>query len=234
MKAARPRGRPPVQLPDCDVNPFNLRTTALFARRILLRCTLLFLLLLPPVLASGCFGAKQTVRTDASEPGPDLAFAPEQIHSPSGDMAARLPKDWVTIDAEQLESPQVFAIACDPAYTLSVIFSETPADNAARSILARDGLQGLVDASFQRHVKRSRGRAEMTGETEEFAIGRRRFAAYTYTTDSMLTLTRVAVFYTNAHVYECALTHLTFNSPDLAGARAFRGIHQLILGSIEW
>lgn len=185
-------------------------------------------------MAAGCFGTKQTVRTDTAEPGPALALSAEQIHSPSGDMAARLPKEWVTVDAEQLESPQVFAIACDPAYTLSVIFSETPADNAARSILARNGLQGLVDASFQRHVKRSRGRAEITGETEEFAIGRRRFAAYTYTTDSMMTLTRVAVFYTNTHVYECALTHLTFNSQELTNARSFRGIHQLILGSIEW
>lgn len=224
----------PVQLPDCDVNQINLTTAAISGRGYLLHRIPLLLLLFPLAMAAGCFGAKQTVRTEASEPGPALAFAPEQIHSPSGDMAARLPKDWVTIDAEQLESPQVFAIACDPAYTLSVIFSETAADNAARSILARDGLQGLVDASFQRHVKRSRGRAEITGETEEFAIGRRRFAAYTYTTDSTLTLTRVAVFYTNTHVYECALTHLTFNSQDLANARAFRGIHQLILGSIEW
>lgn len=193
---------------------------------------LLFLLALA---VAGCFGAKQTQRSDSGMEGtPALAFSSEQIHSPSGDMAARLPLEWVRVDAEQLESPQVFAVACNPEYTLSVIFSESQTDNNARAILSRDGLPGLVDASFQRHLKRSRGRAQMAGDPEEFAIGRRRFAAYTYTTDSLQTMTRVAVFYTNTHVYECALTHLAFNTQELPSSRTLRGIHQLILGGIEW
>jgi len=193
------------------------------------------LLLLVAATLTGCFSTKQAQRAETvAEPAPALAFSPEQIHSPSGDMAARLPLDWVMIDARQLESPQIFAMACDRNYTLSVIFSETQTDNIARTILAREGLRGLVDVSFQRHLKRSRNQAQMVGEAEEFAIGRRRFAAYTYTTDSSLTLTRVAVFYTNSHVYECALTHLTFTASDIVAARSLRNIHQLILGTIEW
>ncbi len=193
------------------------------------------MLLALTVIAVGCSGARQTQRTEApTESLPAITLSTEQIHSPSGDMAARLPSDWVMLDAAQLESPQIFAVACNPKYTLSVIFSETPADNAARSILSRDGLRGLVEASFQLHWKRSNGRAVMIGDPEEFAIGRRRFGAFTYTTDSMQTVTRVAVFYTNAHVYECALTHLTFNAQELPSPKVLRGIHQLILGGIEW
>jgi hypothetical protein len=186
------------------------------------------------LVMAGCTGSRQTQQTDEAAGVPQIAFAPDQIHSPSGDMSARVPKGWVLLDAEKLESPQVFAVACDPAYTISVIFSEAPVDNVARGIFSRDGLKGLVDASFQRHFKRSHNRAAMVGDIEEFAIGRRQFAAYTYSTDSMQTVTRVAVFFTNSHLYECAITHLTFNAHDLPNEKTVRGIHQLILGSIEW
>jgi glucose/arabinose dehydrogenase len=186
------------------------------------------------IALAGCTGGRQTQQSDDGSGIPQITFAADQIHSPSGDMSARVPKGWVMLDAEQLEAPQVFAVACNPEYTMSVIFSEAPVDNAARGIFSRDGLKGLVDASFQRHLKRSQGRAVMAGETEEFAIGRRQFAAYSYSTDSLHTMTRVAVFFTNSHLYECAITHLTFSARDLPSEKTVRNLHQLILGSIEW
>ncbi|MBS1911182.1 MAG: hypothetical protein JST22_04275 [Bacteroidetes bacterium] len=195
----------------------------------------LFPLLCLVLLVAGCTGAKQTQQEETGTPTtPPISLSAEQLHSPSGDMTARIPKGWVIVDAGKLESPQVFAVTCNPEYTMSVIFSESPVDNAARGIFSRDGLRGLVDASFQRHRKRSNGRAAMTGDIEEFAIGRRQFAAYTYTTDSTQTFTRVAVFYTNAHLYECAITHLTFNARELPNAKLVRAIHQVILGGIDW
>jgi glucose/arabinose dehydrogenase len=195
--------------------------------------TLLLLLAVACLAAAGCTGVRQTQQTDDATT-PQIAFAADQLHSPSGDMSARVPMGWVMLDAEKLEAPQVFAVACNPEYTVSVIFSEAPVDNAARGIFSRDGLKGLVDASFQRHFKRSRGRAVMTGDVEEFAIGRRQFAAYSYSTDSLQTMTRVAVFFTTSHLYECAITHLTFNARELPNEKTVRNLHQLILGSIEW
>ncbi len=182
---------------------------------------------------AACGGATQTQRQEEAV-APTMAFSSDQLHSPSGDMTARVPLGWVTLETERLEAPQVFVVACNPEYTLSVVFSETPVDNTARGVFSRDGLRGLVDASFQRHRKRSNSRATMIGNVEEFAIGRRQFAAYTYTTDSLATMTRVAVFYTNAHLYECAITHLTFSARELPNERSLRAIHQLILGTIEW
>lgn len=183
---------------------------------------------------AGCTGAQQTRKEEETGSPPAIVLSAEQIHSPSGDMTAHVPKTWVTVDAEKLESPQVFAMFCNPEYTLSAVFTETPVDNTARGVFSRDGLKGLVDASFQRHRKRSNGRAVLVGSVEEFAIGRRQFAAYTYTTDSSTTMTRVAVFYTTDHLYECAMTQLTFTGRDLASPKSMRAIHQLILGSIEW
>jgi hypothetical protein len=189
------------------------------------------------LVAEGCVGSSQASRGDTEEFAarfPTIALSSTMIHSPSGDMAARLPAGWVALDVAHLESPDLFAVACDPEYTVSMIFSAAPVDNAARLGFDREGMTGLADASFERHRKRTSGRARMVGEAEEFAIGRRRFGAYTFTTDSMRTLTRVAVFYTAANLYECAVTHLTFSETELPSLQKLREIHQIILSTVEW
>ncbi len=183
---------------------------------------------------AGCAGSKQLQQqSDPNAEFTKIVLSSEQIHAPSGDMSARLPSTWVMLDPEKLESPQVFAMACNPEYTLSLIFSEVQLDNAAKTILGRDGLRGLCDASFQRRLKRSNGRAEILGDIEEFAIGKKRFGAFTYTTDSMRTLTRIAVFSTSTHVYECTITHLAFRERELPSPKLLQTVHQIILGSIE-
>ena len=183
---------------------------------------------------AGCTAPRQVQQTsDLDASFAKITLSREQIHSPSGDMSARLPENWVLLDPEKLEAPQVFSMACNPEYTVSLIFSEAPLDGSAKGVLTRDGLRGLCEASFQRRVKRSNGRAEMMGEMEEFSIGKKRFGAYIYTTDSSLTMTRVAVFNTSAHIYECAITQLPFRESELPSEKLLRTIHQIILGSIE-
>lgn len=193
--------------------------------------------LLLPTLLVGCIGAQQTVQSEAedfSSRFPAVTVSDSRVHSPTGDMSARLPAGWVTLDVEELEAPELFAVACNPDYTISLLFSAAAVDNSARKGFDRGGMVGLAEASFERHRKRSDGRAVMVADIEEFAIGRRRFGAYTYSTDSMRTLTRVAVFYTASNLYECAVTHLTFTDRDLPNLKTMREIHQLVLASVEW
>jgi hypothetical protein len=193
-------------------------------------------ILLMAMVMAGCTGPQQTQKEerDFFSEFPLVALSADVIHSPQGDMTARLPQGWVMLDAGALETPGVFAAACDTAYTLSVVFSEVPVDAAVRDGYSRRGLRGLGEASFQRRQKRSNSRAQLVGDVEEFAIGRRLFTAYTYSTDSMRTLTRTAVFFTQSHLYECAITHLTFSDRALPTPRAMGEIHELVLGTIEW
>jgi len=149
-------------------------------------------------------------------------------------MSARLPSGWVTIDAQQIESPSIFAVACNPTYTVSIIFSETPIDEATRRDFDREGEKALISQSFDRRLRRSNGRATMVGESEAFAIGRRRFSAYTYSTDSTKTVTRVALYFTNRNLYECAITQLPFGGTDIPDVATMTYIHQVVLGGIEW
>lgn len=186
---------------------------------------------------SGCIGGQQTVQSEGDEFNskfPAVTVSDRRIHSPTGDMSARLPDGWVTLDVEKLEAPELFAVACNPEYTISLVFSAVGVDNDARKGFDRGGMAGLAEASLERHRKRSGGRAIAVADIEEFAIGRRRFGAYTYTTDSSRTMTRVAVFYTASNLYECAVTHLTFTDRDLPTLKTLREIHQLVLASVEW
>src|ERR1041385_661907 len=158
---------------------------------------------------AGCASSRQTRQEDddfyARLP-PVTISSTEIIHSPAGDMTARLPHGWVTVEVEKLEDPKIFAVACDPNYTMSLVFSEVALDNSIRTGFDRGGMRGVLEASFLRRQKRSAGRAQGMTEVEEFTIGSRQFGSYIYTTDSMRTITRVAVFYTTAHLYECAIT----------------------------
>jgi hypothetical protein len=194
-------------------------------------------MILAPLLLAGCIGTQQTVQTegeDFNSKFPAVTVSETRVHSPTGDMSARLPQGWVTLDVDRLDSPELFAVACNPEYTVSLIFSAVAVDNTARRGFDRGGMAGLAEASFERHRKRSAGRATLQSEFEEFTIGRRRFGAYTYSTDSMQTLTRVAVFYTASNLYECAVTHLTFTDRDLPTLKTLREIHQLVLSTVEW
>jgi hypothetical protein len=192
---------------------------------------------MPMLLVAGCFGTQQTVQSEGDEFNskfPVVTVSDNRVHSPTGDMTARLPDGWVSLDVEKLDTPELFAVACNPDYTISLVFSAIAVDNTARKGFDRGGMIGLAESSFERHRKRSAGRATMVQDAEEFAIGRRRFGAYTYTTDSMRTLTRVAVFYTASNLYECAVTHLTFTDRDLPALKTLREIHQAVLASVEW
>jgi hypothetical protein len=187
-------------------------------------------------LIAGCAAPQQTQQeeSDFFAQFPPARLSETLIHSPSGDMTARVPSDWVSIDAEKVAEPGIFAVICNPEYTLSVVFNEVPLDNILRAAFERSGMNGLIQASYARRQRRAVEKAQGMQEVEQFSIGVRRFGAYMYTTDSMRTITRVALFYTDAHLYECSITHLTFNDRELPEPRIVRNIHQIILEGIEW
>lgn len=193
-----------------------------------------YLLILPATLLSGgCFAPRATQQGPPANV-PAVVLSSEQLTSPSGELSTRLPRDWITLDARQFEEPQIFVVACNPTYTMSVIVSESPIDQGMRSRFEKDGEKGLVEMSFEKRQRRSNGRATMVGDIQEFAIGPRRFSAYTYTTDSSRTLTRVAVFFTPRNFFECAMTQLTFGSGDIPDLATMVYLHQVILGGMEW
>lgn len=191
---------------------------------------------------SGCFGGSRELRPP-NTPGPDdfvSSLPPVSIsstltvHSPHGDLVARLPSGWVLVDPVELELGNVFAVGCDPRYTMSIVFREMIVDDEMRRAFRRQRHIGLAETSFQRRQWKVGGTAMLRQQIEQFSIGRRTFSAYSYTVDSARTITRVAVFVAGSHVYECAITQLTFSGDQAPDQRTLTDIHQLVLGTIEW
>lgn len=196
-------------------------------RILLLACLLLF---------GGCPSPKQVVKsadTVAVAP-PIVELSADLVHSPGGDMTVRIPAGWVTMDVEQLQAPQVFSVACNPGYTMSLVMGEIPVENNVRAAYDANGLKGLAEVSFQRRWKGSQSKAQMVGIVEELELGKRRFATYAYSTDDAATITRVAVFFTTTHLYECAITNLTFSDGEPASLQTMQEILRVVLASVMW
>ncbi len=196
-------------------------------------------ILLLPLLLS-CAAQKEAVNEE-QEPEdiwsmiPAVELSDDVVYSPAGDMRAHLPEDWIALDAMRFGNPDIFAVACDPDYTMAVVFSSVPLDPDLGDVFRRSGMIGLLKKNFQDRVERiGDWYSPLLIDAEEFALGRRRFGAYTFTTDSSLSMTRVGMFYTRKNLYECAITHLPYSESELPDIIKLKEIHQIVLGGIEW
>ncbi|MCE7936164.1 MAG: hypothetical protein DYG96_16475 [Chlorobi bacterium CHB2] len=175
---------------------------------LLLACSLAF---------GGCPSPQQTVKpVDTVVVAPPLVqLSADAVHSPAGDMTVKIRRlRRLAEDGPHLVGGQ--------------------ARGNVRAAYDASGLKGLAEISFQRRWKGSQSRARMEGLVEEFELGKRRFAAYSYTTDGGATLTRVAVFFTATRLYECAIANLTFSDNDPADPKAMEEILRLVLASAMW
>ncbi|MCE2503515.1 MAG: hypothetical protein J4G05_05620 [Chlorobi bacterium] len=166
---------------------------------------------------------------------PIVELSEEVVYSPANDMRAYLPDAWVALDATRFSNPDIFAIACDLDYRMALIFRQIPIDPELGDIYRRQGLLGLLKKNYEDRLECISDwfSPQLLG-AEEFALGRRRFGAYTFTTDSSLTMTRVALFNTPKNLYECAITHLPYSESELPTNDELEEIHQIVLGGVEW
>lgn len=165
---------------------------------------------------------------------PAVELSEDVVYSPEGDMKARLPEGWVTLDDARFGNPEIFAVACDPEYRMVIVFSEIPMDPALSEVFRSKGMLGLLQANYNERTARMNGPAPQLISGEEFALGRRKFGAYAFTADSSMTMTRVALFYTPKHLYECAISTLPYTESDIPTNETIKDVHQIVLGGIEW
>ena len=187
----------------------------------------------------GCRAEKEVVREPtieeiiASIPPIELS-EDELVYSRAGDLRAALPREWVSLDALSFGIPELFVVACDADYSMTLLLSEIPIDRELGQAYQEGGMLALVKAHFEERKGRAEPEVLELIQGGEFTIGRRRFYGYLYTQDEGVTYTRVVLFATGRNLYECTLTHLPYSESELPSVERLQEIHQIILSGIAW
>ena len=199
-------------------------------QRFLLCCSIWVVL-----LASGCLFVKQKDAPPPPptllSPQPEILMSENLVRSKAGDMIAFLPQGWFFVELEGKAPSEVFAIAVNPDYTLSAVFSTLRKTETSDSVVGREGIYALARMSFARHERKSAGNVKLVGKTTELKIGSREFGSFEITgvfrPDSTGALpgvplvygtlkTKVAVFNSSINnYYELALVPTTISGKPL-------------------
>ncbi len=171
----------------------------------------LFLSLVCAVLLPSCIIVNETDSDTTSIVGtpsdsPQYPMSDTTVYPADGDMVALLPSGWFLIDVEELVSSDVFAVATNSDYSLSIVFARVRHDDELDRAFESEGVQGLARLSMMRREQRTVERLKRVGQFERVEYGVRQFGRYAFTTDDGATVTHVAVFRSLLNnVYEIAL-----------------------------
>jgi hypothetical protein len=187
------------------------------------------------VLASGCIIVRTTENDVESEqielsPQPEIAMSEELVRSREGDMIAFLPEGWFFVDTEDKAPSEIFAVAVNPDYTLSAVFTsfkkgEQDAENAL--MLARK--------SLERHERKTAGAVKQIGKFSTTKIGLKEFGLYETSVTGGALKTRTAVFISSlGNYYEFALVPLNVSGKPVPTDAEIQKIFRSILATTQF
>jgi hypothetical protein len=76
------------------------------------------------------------------------ALDEDYLHSPTGDIAAHFPKEWLQVDIQSIPMANVEEVYTDPERSWALVLAEIPSTAEFRRSVARDGMAALADQSF--------------------------------------------------------------------------------------
>ena len=205
------------------------------ARRILLAV----LVMVGSVSVPSCLFVKapapKPVATEQAplSPVPEITMGDDIVRSAQGDMIASLPKDWMFLDVHDDVSDDLLAVAVNPEYTLSVVFSVLPQASTTREAYEAEGLLGLARMAYQKHQRKAAGRVSLKESYRVTTLGTRMFGQYAFSNGA--TTTRCAVFRSMlGNFYQCAVVPLTITSRDIPSEREQQAVYSSILATIQY
>lgn len=168
-------------------------------------------------------------------PKPEVKMSDNLVRSYKGDMITFLPEDWFLIDVEEKVSSDIIAVAVNPDYNLSAVFSVLRNDITLSAIVEKEGLFGLARAAMDRRSRKSGGNARLSGKYQKISIGNQEFVKYEFTTTSGAINAQAVVFSSATNeFYEFALVPVIVNGNPLPPADYTEDVFQSFLSSIKY
>jgi hypothetical protein len=204
-----------------------------------MKLTIKILLILAIITLHSCIIVKNDTGEDKPlvlnlSPKPEIPMSDELVRSKAGDMIAFLPKGWFLIDVEEKASNDIIAVAVNPEYTLSAVFSSIRNSDELDNVVAKEGVLGLARYSLSKHSKKTAGAVRQVGKYSTINMGPFSFGEYEFTTGGSMS-TKVAVFVSSVdEYYEFALMPMNVSGRAMPGAPDLEKVFRSVLTTIQY
>ncbi len=193
---------------------------------------------LSAVLFAGCGIFGKTVKpAPAAPPYPALTNVLDEdyLHSPTGDIAAHYPNDWLHVDIQTIPMANVEEVYTDPERQWALVLAEIPATAEFRRSVARDGMMALADQSFAAKSAKMSGLI-ITRPAEIYSENGKLLASYDYAesgTDSLHRMeNREVLFTTGSKFYELGMINVGAPASPAETVQNFR-LLESVTASLE-
>jgi hypothetical protein len=174
-------------------------------------------------------------QTISLSPKPEIAMSENTVRSYDGDMIAFLPKDWFFVDFENHASSEIFAVAVNPDYTLSLVFLSRKKSQQYSDIVESEGLFGLSRVALDMHQKKAGGAVASIGKPRKIEMGNMEFVEFEFASSAGGLSTKAAVFISGiGNYYEIALTPMTFRGKPLPTNSEMEMIFRSVLATVQF
>ncbi len=190
-------------------------------------------------LFTGCIVVKHPARNDVApnislSPKPVIEMSDQIVRSKIGDMISFIPKDWFFVDLKSEASSEIIALAVNPEYSLSAVFSKIRKTKRLEQVVEKEGLLGLARISFSHHERKTAGSVKLIGKYQIIKMGPNEFVKYEFTSSGGALSSTAAVFISDLNVYyEFALMPMNILFNPVPDKEEFRKIFQSILATIK-
>ncbi len=198
------------------------------------------LALLSVFIISSCIVVKKDnessdYQTISLSPKPEIQMSESTVRSNNGDMIAFLPEGWFFVDIEEQVSSDIFAVAVNPEYTLSLIFISRKKSQTYTEIVENEGLFGLSRVALEMHRKKAGGSVNSIGKPQMIKMGNIEFVEFEFSTTGGGLATKAAVFISSiGNYYEIALSPMTFRGKPLPTNREMDMIFRSVLATVQF
>ncbi|MBI5324475.1 MAG: hypothetical protein HZB41_04265 [Ignavibacteriae bacterium] len=192
------------------------------------------------IFSCGCIVVRhktvsEEVTTLNLSPKPEIPMSDKLVRSKKGDIIAFLPVDWFFVNVEEKASSDVFAVAVNPDYTLSAVFSSIRKNDLTDSLVSKEGLLGLARTSLNIHENKTAGAVKQVGKYSLIQSGTMSFAKYNYSNSSGALITQTAVFKSSINqYYEFALIPMNISGKPLPTQIEIDKIFNSIIATIQY
>lgn len=168
-------------------------------------------------------------------PKPEIPMSDKLVRSAKGDMIAYLPEGWDFIDLQEKTSPDVYAVAVNPEYTLTAVFTSIRKNDKSDTAFAKEGLLGIARISLANHQTKSGDAVKQVGNFMNLQMGAMSFAKYESTTVVGLLSAQTAVFVSSINqYYEFALVPMNITGKAQPTQLEANKIFNSILSTIQY